>query len=425
MRKMRVIFRSVWVALCLLSMGEMVAEPMAVDTLDLPAFLHKDKNQIVFNGADWSPLFAEMQALQKADSVPSQVVSVVHIGDSHLQAGFFTEAVRVPLQRDFGNAGRGLVVPLKMAKTNEPRDYSIVPTGVWDFSRCVGKKKNQYIPGVGGVAVVPATNEIDLTVSTLSKLDDCAGFRTVRLFHAPVDSFPGIIAEPFCVAGDSRAPFLTQFSWEEPVCSVHLLGKVDGVTDPLAIYGASLETGEEGILYHTIGNNGAFYRSYAGIPRFAEQVAALSPRLIVVSLGTNESFSTTLTREELYGQIDEVVSALRRENPNALVLLTTPAECARRRVRWVQRRRRVTYIPNSRVELVCETIRSYARDHELAYWDWYEVAGGKGSSADWRKGGYMAKDRTHCSESGYRVQGEMLYRTLMKSYQDYVDGVAQ
>ncbi len=415
-----------FVLCCLLwSMGG-AAETLSMDTLDVPAFLNAEKNNIIFNGADWSPLFAEMAALRAVDSVPSsQVVSMVHIGDSHLQAGFFTEAVRVPLQRNFGNAGRGLVVPLKMAKTNEPRDYSIVPAGTWNFSRCVGKKWSQYTPGVGGIAVVPTTEKIDLTVSTLSKVDDCAGFRTVRLFHAPVDSFPGIIAEPFCVSGESCAPFLTQFSWDEPVCSVHLQGKIDNTVDSLAIYGASLETGEEGILYHTIGNNGAFYRSYAAIPGFPEQVAALSPQLIVVSLGTNESFSTTLTREELYGQIDEVISGLRRENPDALLLLTTPAECARRRVRWVKRRRQVTYSPNSRVELVCETIRSYARDHELAYWDWYEVSGGKGSSTAWSKGGYMSTDRTHCSESGYRVQGEMLYRTLMKSYQDYVDGVAQ
>ncbi len=402
-----------------------IAVPLAVDTMDVPRFLNNDTNRIVFNGADWSPLFAEMVALQYPDSLSSQILSIVHIGDSHLQAGFFTDAVRRPLQRSFGNAGRGLVVPLKIAKTNEPKDYSIISSGRWNFSRCVGRKYNAYTPGIGGIAVVPTTKDIDLRVSTLSKTDDCAGFCSMRLFHAPVDSFPGAIDEPFVVRGSSCAPFLTQFSWDEPVCSVHLLGKINGSTAPLAIYGASLETGDAGILYHTIANNVAFFSSYAAIPRFAEQVAALSPRLIVVSLGTNESFSTSLTREALYRQIDEVVSPLRQENPQALVLLTTPAECSRRRVRRVKGRRRVSYLPNSRVEMVCETIRSYAREHELAYWDWYEVAGGKGSSEDWCKAGYMAYDRTHCTESGYRVQGEMLYRTLMNAYQEYVDGVAQ
>ncbi|HIY50175.1 MAG TPA: hypothetical protein H9834_10220 [Candidatus Barnesiella excrementavium] len=395
------------------------------DTVSVPAFLNKEKNVIEFNGGDWSPLFAEMDSLQSGtDSVP-RIVSMVHIGDSHVQAGFFTEAVRLPLQRRFGDAGRGLVVPLKLARTNEPHDYSVVADGTWNFARCVGRKYSAYTPGIGGIAIVPRGNRIDLTFSTLSKTDDCAGFRKVRLFHEPTDSFPAIISEPYRVMGEARAPFLTCYSWNDPVCSIHFSGQIAPGEERLAIYGASLETGESGILYHTIGNNGAFYSTYAAIPRFAEQVAALSPRLIIVSLGTNESFSTALTRDELYKQIDAVVTSLRASSPQAVVLLTTPAECARRRTRWVKKRRRVYYSPNSRVDLVRETIRAYAADHRLACWDWYEVAGGKGSSTAWRKAGLMAYDRTHCTETGYRIQGEMLYRALMKAYQDYVDhGVA-
>ncbi len=397
------------------------------DTVSVPAFLDKEKNIIEWNGADWSPLFEQLALLQQGPDSLAGVVSVVHIGDSHVQAGFLTEAVRLPLQRRFGDAGRGLVVPLKLAKTNEPRDYSVVADGSWNFARCVGRKYTDYTPGIGGIAIVPRDGRIDLTVSTLSKTDDCAGFKNVRLFHAPVDSFPGIISEPFRVEGETRLPFLTSFSWEESVCSIHLTGETynHGNGEPLAIYGASLETGENGVLYHTIGNNGAFYSSYAAIPRFSEQVAALVPRLIILSLGTNESFSSALTREELYRQIDTVVSSLQKDCPQASILLTTPAECARRRTRWVKKRRRVYYSPNARVDLVRETIRSYAADHRLACWDWYEVSGGKGSSAQWQKSGLMAYDRTHCTEGGYRVQGEMLYRALMKAYQDYVDRVAQ
>lgn len=396
------------------------------DTVSVSAFLNKEKNIIALNGADWSPIFAAMDSLQSVtDSIP-RIVSIVHIGDSHVQAGYLTEAVRLPLQRRFGDAGRGLVVPLKLAKTNEPHDYSVVTDGVWNFSRCVGSKYSAYTPGIGGIAIVPRSNHIDLTFSTLSKTDDCAGFRKVRLFHEPTDSFPAIISEPYRVSGETRSPFLTCYSWDDPVCSIHFTGQIAPGEERLAIYGASLETGESGILYHTIGNNGAFYSSYAAIPHFAEQVAALSPRLIVVSLGTNESFSTSLTRDELYRQIDAVVASLQKNCPQAAILLTTPAECARRRVRRVKRRRRVYYSPNSRVTLVRETIAAYAADHHLACWDWYEVAGGKGSSAQWQKAGLMARDRTHCTETGYRIQGEMLYRTLMKAYQDYVDnGVAQ
>ncbi len=395
------------------------------DTVSIPPFLKVEKSVIELNDADWSLFFECLGRLQQGPDSLAEVVSVVHIGDSHVQAGFLTEAVRRPLQQQFGDAGRGLVVPLKLAKTNEPRDYSIVADEVWNFARCVGKKYSDYTPGIGGIAIVPRNDKIDLTVSTLSKTDDCAGFKEVLLFHAPTDSFPVVVSDPCRVTGKTLLPFLTAYSWNEPVCSIHLTGEVTPGKDRPAIYGASLETGEGGILYHTIGNNGAFYSSYAAIPGFSEQVAALAPQLIILSLGTNESFSTALTREELYGQIDAVLAPLRKNCPQAAILLTTPAECARRRTRWVKKRRRVYYTPNTRVTLVRETIRAYAAEHGLACWDWYEVAGGKGASAQWQKAGLMAYDRTHCTEPGYHIQGEMLYRTLMKAYQDYVDRMAQ
>ncbi len=425
MKEMRL--RLLYTFLFLLAMGTSgrLYAQLTSDTVAVPSFLDEEKNRIEFNGADWTPLFEALAALERENDTLPRVVSMLHIGDSHVQAGFFPEAVRVPLQHRFGDSGRGLVVPLKLAKTNEPRDYSMVSPSPWNFARCVGRKYRSYTPGLGGVAVVPGDGRIDLTVSTLSKTDDCAGFRTVRLFHAPCDSFPGLINAPFEIKGEAGSPFETRFSWDEPVCSVHLSGKSTLSSAPLAIYGASLETGERGILYHAIGNNGAVYNSYVGIPLFAEQVAALTPQLIVVSLGTNESFSTTLTRTELYGHIDSVVSALRKESPQALVLLTTPAECERRRVRRVKKRRQTYYAPNASVGLVRETINAYAQERGLACWDWYEVAGGKGSSTAWRTAGLMSSDRTHCSETGYRVQGELLYRTLMKAYREYVDGVAQ
>lgn len=46
------------------------------------------------------------------------------------------------LQKTFGNAGRGLIVPLKLAKTNEPRDYSIISDIDWDFPDVLGKYNN-------------------------------------------------------------------------------------------------------------------------------------------------------------------------------------------------------------------------------------------------------------------------------------------
>src|SRR5690606_14596933 len=57
-----------------------------------------------------------------------------------------------------------------------------------------------------------------------------------------------------------------------------------------SLSGVVLEKDEPGILYHSIGVNGAKCSDYNKYPLFFEQLPALHPDMIVISLGTNESF---------------------------------------------------------------------------------------------------------------------------------------
>ena len=57
-----------------------------------------------------------------------------------------------------------------------------------------------------------------------------------------------------------------------------------------ALNGVVLESNNPGIIYHNIGVNGAKYSDYNKYPLFFDQLKALQPDLIIVSLGTNESY---------------------------------------------------------------------------------------------------------------------------------------
>jgi len=78
-------------------------------------------------------------------------VSILHVGDSHVQAGIITGRLREQFQRDFGDAGRGLITPLRMAGTNEPRDYSVT-TPYGTRTRKAIEKDVQGTLGLTGVA---------------------------------------------------------------------------------------------------------------------------------------------------------------------------------------------------------------------------------------------------------------------------------
>src|SRR5574337_34106 len=69
------------------------------------------------------------------DTVGRGTVSIVHIGDSHIQADYFTSVVRNSLQQFFGDAGRGLVFPYQLAQSNAPPDIGSFSNNIWQFNR--------------------------------------------------------------------------------------------------------------------------------------------------------------------------------------------------------------------------------------------------------------------------------------------------
>jgi hypothetical protein len=69
-------------------------------------------------------LFPFLQKLRALEAGLRPRVSVVHIGDSHIQADWFTGYVRRALQRRFGRAGRGLVFPYRAAGTHGPAEVT-------------------------------------------------------------------------------------------------------------------------------------------------------------------------------------------------------------------------------------------------------------------------------------------------------------
>ena len=87
--------------------------------------------------------------------------------------------------------------------------------------------------------------------------------------------------------------------------------------------GIVLENDQNGIIYHSIGVNGAHFSDYNKSPRFFEQIKALAPDLIIISLGTNETFGH-MSPERYEDEVNKFISAIRSQYGQCPILLTTP-----------------------------------------------------------------------------------------------------
>ncbi len=187
------------------------------------------------------------------------------------------------------------------------------------------------------------------------------------------------------------------------------------------------ETGESGVVYSAIGINGA------RASRFVEddmikQIAAQRPNLVIVSFGTNESHGKNYDEEAHSHTIDSLLSRISGACPGVQFLLTTPpgsyiSRRSGRTYRDRRGRRRYSYVrrENTLTSRVAANIVNYGREHHVAVWDMYSIAGGEQyACTNWRGAGLMNNDRIHYTVNGYRLQGHLLGEAFLKAYNEYV-----
>lgn len=354
-------------------------------------YLNLSKNIITYNNADWSTFY------YKLSQSAYNKISILHIGDSHLQADIATRKTRKMLQEQFGYAGRGLICPFKLAKTNEPIDYNFKCYNQYSYSSLM-KRPWQTAMRMTGVAFSPKSENFKLSINTSSR-EGKDLFQTIRL-HVQGDLYIDSVRadnNDIYYDIDESSPDHTDITFDHSVSSVDLwLSSIGRLT----VFGATLINNTNGVIYNVIGNNGAAYDSYNRIGNMGSDCAIFSPDLIIVSLGTNEAFGT-ISDDSFYRSIDKFVSDMQHHNPDAPILLVTPMEC--------QRKGRI----NSNIKRLRDVILKYGEENNVAVYDWYEVAGGYDASRKWHSDNLMGGDRIHNTGKGYNLQGTLLYEALI------------
>ena len=77
------------------------------------------------------------------------------------------------------------------------------------------------------------------------------------------------------------------------------------------------------------------------------------------------------------------------------------------------RRTSRSYSVNPNIAPLRKAILDYGKANGIAVYDWYEVAGGQGASNSWINKNLFAKDRVHHTQTGYNIEGRLLYDALM------------
>lgn len=150
-----------------------------MDTIALSEYPFLDMSgDTLINVETLQPFFQKLKELGRGER---RRLNIVHIGDSHIQADWWTGYLRIRLQEIFGSAGRGLVFPFTLAGTNSPTDIRSGSNQAWEYRRTTFQQK--HIPvGIAGLTVQTSGQQVWLDVQVRHDTLINYAFDQVKLF---------------------------------------------------------------------------------------------------------------------------------------------------------------------------------------------------------------------------------------------------
>jgi lysophospholipase L1-like esterase len=378
--------------------------------------LRMDYN-VLSNDSTLLPFFEELARLKNKERGN---ISILHIGDSHIQGDYLSGAIRTGLQDIFGNAGRGLVFPYTVAKTYAPPDLVSNSNVVWTPKKILHHEDSVPL-GVPGYAIVCSNKSFQLRMGVKNLNGHDNSFDRVCVLHGndstcydlgvyTNDDFnPNGIREIGVIDcyDSSKGKWSQNTVMLDNKVNEIVIGAIqsDSQQNQTRIYGFILENSTDtGILYNTSGVGAAQLVNFTRTSGFLDQAASLQPDLVIVSLGTNESYNPYMDTLAFQRQIENMIAGLRKRLPNVSFILTTPPDIVYK------------YHYPKYMDPVCRAIRRAAAASSVAFWDLNYVMGGRGSINHWHANQLAQNDHIHFRTTGYKLQGYMFLDAVMYSY---------
>ncbi len=361
-------------------------------------FIRHDLNQIILpaDSSEWFDLAKKIKSAKNGGRL-----KILHFGDSHIQADYFTGQVRKHLLGYIKaeNCSRGVTMPYRALGTNGPDELFATKEGNFEITSV--RKNMPDIFAFSGycISAVEATSSISL--------NDTSGYRfnKVSIFHSPLVlqtiTVNGVIARTNMALTDSL--HVSTFILPQLQQRIKLEFTNASVLNKIRIYAFSLENNDCNLQYSSIGINGATFGTFLNLYGTQEILKFLDPDCIVFSYGTNDALhklDSTLIKFQMISCLNRVKTAL----PNIPVIFTTPGD------HLINNKKTL----NPRVPFAAMLIKETATANNCGAWDFFNVMGGRGSVRDWYSNQLVFKDGIHLSKKGYKYQGDLFFDAFIK-----------
>ncbi len=375
-------------------------------------FVNYDENHIHFytKDANFNTFFSKLDTLLR---FKKGKVRIMQMGGSHIQAEIWPDQVRKDLLElgDSINGGRGFFFPFRLAKTWNPKNFQITYTGNWKSYRN-SVKKHQSKWGVSGITVTTKDSLSTINISFRHDSITSYKFNRIRIFHevSPSSFNIRLVSDtPLNIIQNKEIGY-TEFLIEKETDTLSLeIRKTNKEQTHFTLYGMSAENDDPGIVYTSVGVNGAKTDSFLRNELFVDQLKTISPDLVIFCIGINDAYYASFCPKCYEENYDKLVSRVKKVNPEAEFLFVTNNDS------YYQKK-----YPNKRVLEAREVMIRLAKKYNGGMWDLFEIMGGLGSVKNWEANGFAKADKIHFTDKGYQLIGNLMFTALMEEYHKYL-----
>jgi len=318
------------------------------------------------------PFFAALWKLEQGKA--GGVVTILHYGDSPTTADLITGDVRAQLQGRFGDAGRGYTLIAKPWAWYGHRGVDISDHG-WKIRTGVGLMR-EGIYGLGGAAFEGqpgAWSKFKLTVSQQTVVE-------VEYLAKPGGGTFAVEADDQQIAAQATR------SETQAIASVEVnlppgtkIVSIRPTSGTVTLFGADFRRGTSGLLYDSLGLNGATTTVLARVLQpvlWKQEIEHAAPALVVVNYGSNESSFGVFVHKQYAAELRLAIQRLRQDAPGVPILVMSPMDRGERT--GLDEIKTMSTIPE-----IVAIQRQVAAETHCAFFDTYDAMGGDGTMARW------------------------------------------
>lgn len=355
---------------------------------------------------------------------PGAITRITHYGDSPITNDGITSTVRRIMQERFGDAGHGFILMDKPWAWYGHQGITFTSGGDWDNNPMIGGKVNDGEFGLGGVAFRASGPGKYARFAPATEGETGKNFSRMEVYYLQqpdggqfsVDVNGGN-AQTVSTSNDAtRSGF---YEIKAPQSGQNTFN-VKTLGGNVRVFGAVIENDGPGVVYDSLGVNGA----YAGLlatamnqDHWAEQLQHRNPNLVIINYGTNESQYASDDQMARYDKdLREVIRRVRAALPGVSVLLVSPMDRGKRAAGG-----RIITMPS--IPKIVEMQRRVALETNCAFFDTFKAMGGEGTMAKWAAGKgknhLVGGDLTHPTAEGSEIVGRLIFEAIGDSYMKY------